>query len=130
MNLNTIGLIFMLHILLWWSDIVVIVQSLCPTFCNPMDCSMPGFPVLHYLLEFAQILVHWVGDAIQPSHLLPLVLLPSIFPSISAFSNYSALPIRWPTYWSLSSSFSPFNEYLGLISFRIDITNFAFIDYT
>ena len=58
MNLNTIGLILMLHILLWWSDIIVIVQSLCPTFCNPMDCSMPGFPVPHYLLEFAQILVH------------------------------------------------------------------------
>ena len=68
MNLNTIGLIFMLHILLWWSDIVVIVQSLCPTFCNPMDCSMPGFPVLHCLPEFAQTHVNQVSDAIRPSH--------------------------------------------------------------
>ena len=40
----------------------------CPTLCDPMDCSTPGFPVLHYLSEFAQTHVHWVGDAIQPSH--------------------------------------------------------------
>ena len=44
------------------------VAKLCLTLCNPMDCSRPGFPVLHYLLEFAQTHVHWVGDAIQPSH--------------------------------------------------------------
>ena len=44
------------------------VTKLCPTLCDPMDCSTPGFPVLHYLLEFAQTHVHWVGDAIQPSH--------------------------------------------------------------
>ena len=44
------------------------VQSLSPTLCNPMDCSMPGFPVHHQLPEFTQIHVHWVGDAIQPSH--------------------------------------------------------------
>ena len=47
-----------------------LVAKSCPTLCNPMDCSMPGFFVLHYLLEFAQIHVHWVHDAIQPSHLL------------------------------------------------------------
>ena len=48
------------------------VNKLCPTFCDPMDCSMPGSLFLHYLPEFAQIHVHWVGDAIQPSHpLLP-----------------------------------------------------------
>ena len=59
-----------------------------------MDYSMPGFPVLHYLLEFAQTSAHWVGDAIQPSHpLLPLLLLPSVFPSIGVFSNESALCI-------------------------------------
>ena len=44
------------------------VAQLCPTLCNPMDCSMPGFPVFHYLLEFTQTHVHWDGDAIQPSH--------------------------------------------------------------
>ena len=59
----------------------VAVQSiqLCLTLCNPMDCCMPGFPVLHYLLEFAQIHVHWVNNAIQPSH----PLLPSSPPALS-----------------------------------------------
>ena len=51
---------------------------------------------------------------------LPLLLLPSIFPSISVFSNESALRIRWPKYWSFSFNISPSNEYLGLISFRMD----------
>ena len=97
------------------------VTKPCPTLCNPMDCSTPGFPVLHYLLEFAQTPVHWVGDAIQSSQpLLPILLLPSIFPSIRVFSNESALCIRWPKYWSFSFHTSPSNEYSGLISFRID----------
>ena len=97
------------------------VAKLCPTLCNPMNCSMPGFLALHCLLEFAQTPVHWVGYAIQPSHPLssPLVL-PSIFPSTRVFSSESAIYIRWPKYWSFSFSFSPSNEYLGLISFRID----------
>ena len=47
-----------------------LVAKLCLTLCDPMNCSMPSFPVLHYLPEFAQTHVHWVGDAIQPSHLL------------------------------------------------------------
>ena len=85
-----------------------------------MDCSMPGIPVLHYLPEFAQTHVHWVGDAIQPSHRLsPPLLLASIFPSIRVFSNELALCIRWPKYWSFSFV-SPSNEYSGLISFRMD----------
>ena len=84
-----------------------------------MDCSTPGFPVLHNLPEFAQTHVHWVGDAIQPSPpLSSLFLLPSIFPSIKVFSSGSALCIRWPKYWSSNSS--PSNEYSGLISFQID----------
>ena len=96
------------------------VTQSCPTLCDPMDCSTPGFPVLHHLPELAQTHVHRVGDAIQPSHpLRPLVLLPSIFPSTRAFSNESTLRIRWPKYWSFS--ISPFNEYSGLISFRIDL---------
>ena len=83
-----------------------------------LDCSMPGFPVLRRLPEFAQTHVHWVGDAIQPS--CPL-LSPSspdlIFPSIRVFFNESALCIRWLEYWSFSFSFiiSPSNEYSGLI---------------
>ena len=65
--------------------------------------------------------VHRVCDAIQPSHLLsPLLLLPSIFPSIRVFSNESVLYIRWPKYWNFSFSISHCNEYSGLISFRID----------
>ena len=90
----------------------------CPALCNPMDCSMPGVPVLHHLLELIKTHVHRVGDAIQPSH--PFLLLPSIFPSIRVFSNELALCVRWPKYWSFRFSISPSNEYSGLISFRVD----------
>ena len=89
--------------------------------CDPMDSSMPGFPVLHRLQEAAQIHVHWVRDAIN--HLIlccPLLLLPSVFHSIRFFSNQSILQIKWPKYWSFSFSLSPSNTYFGLISFRID----------
>ena len=97
------------------------VTQLCLTLHNPMDSSTPGFPVLHYLPEFAQTHVHWVDEAIQPSHpLFPLLLLPSIFPSIRVFTTESALCIMWPKYWSFSFSISPSNEYSGLISFRMD----------
>ena len=68
----------------------------------------------------AQTHVHWVSDAIQPSHPLSPLLLPSIFPSIRVFSHVLALHIRWPKYWSCSFSISPSNEYSGLISSRID----------
>ena len=81
---------------------------------------MPGFPVLHHLPELAQTHVHWVGDVIQPSRPVALLLLPSIFPGIRVSSNESALRIRWPKCWSFSLSISPSNEYSGLISFRID----------
>ena len=84
------------------------------------NCSMSGFPDLHCLPEFAQAYVHRVSDAIQPSHPLPRLFLPSIIPSIRVFSNESALHIRWPKYWSFSFSISPSNEYSGLISFWID----------
>ena len=75
-------------------------------------------PVLHHLPEFAQTQIHCISDAIQPS--CPLLLLPSVFPSIRVFSNESALCIRWPKYWSFSFSVSSSNEYSGLISFAID----------
>ena len=195
--------------------VVVVVAELCPTLCNPMDGSTPGFPVLHCLLEFAPTHVHWcyptissstalfflclqsfpaLGsfpgsqlftsggqsvaasasvltmniqgwfpfssvqllshvwlfatpwtaahqallsitssqsllklmsiESVMPSNHLdlccPLLLLPSIFPSIRVFSNESALHIRWPKYWSFGLTFSPSNEYSGFISFRID----------
>ena len=86
-----------------------------------MDCSTPGFPVNHQLLEFTQTHVHPVGDAIQPSHPLSSPSLPpSIFPSIRVFSNESALHIRLPKYHSFIFSISSSNEYSGLISFRMD----------
>ena len=101
------------------------------TLYNPVDCSTPGFPDLHYLLEFALTHVHWVGDVIQPSHpLSPLLLLPLIFPSISVFSSESASHIRWPKYWSFIFSISPSNEYSGLISFRIERFDFLAVQVT
>ena len=91
------------------------------TLCDPMDCSTPGFPVHHQLPEFAQTLVHWVGDAIQSSHpLLSPLLLPSVFPSIRVFSSESVLHIREPKYWSFIFNISPSSEHPGLISFRMD----------
>ena len=98
------------------------VAQSCLTLCDPMDCSMPGFPIHHQLLELTQIHVHWVADAVQPSHPLSPPSPPSspIFPSIRVFSNESVLHIRWPKYWSFSFSISPSNEYSGLISFRND----------
>ena len=90
-----------------------------PTLCNPMDCTLPGFPVHHQLLELAQ--THWVGEAI--SHLIlcrHLLLLPSIFPSVRVFSSEPVLHIRWPKYWSFSFRISPSNDYSALISFRKD----------
>ena len=93
--------------------------------CDPMDCSTPGFPFHHQLPELAETHVHIVGDAIYPSHPLSSPSpLPSIFPSIRVFSNESVLCIRWPKYWSFSFSISPSNDYLGLISFRIDWLDF------
>ena len=92
-----------------------------PTLCNPMDCSTPGFPVLHYLPEFAQTHVHRVSDAIQPSYPLSPPSLPVFnLSQIKVFYSESALGIRWPKYWSFSFSMSPFNEHSGLIFLRID----------
>ena len=96
------------------------VAQSCPTLCNPMDCSTPGFPVHHQLPKLTQTHAHRVGDAIQPSHpLSPLLLLSSIFPSIRVFSNESALHLRGPKNGSFSFNLSPSNEHPGLISFRM-----------
>ena len=114
--------IFLLRAYIYISVQFSSVAQLCLTLCSPKDCSMPGFPVRHQLLELIQTHVHHIGDAIQPSYPLSytLLLLPSIFPSIRVFSNESVLHIRWPKYWSFSFSISPSNEHPGLISFRID----------
>ena len=114
----------------WWAAVYGVAQSRTrlkwrssskPMLCDPMNCSMPDFPVHHHLSEFAQTHFHWVGDAIQPSHPLSPHSLPSFSLSQKqVFSNGLALLIRWPKYWSYSFSISPSNEYSGLISFRID----------
>ena len=89
------------------------------TLCDSMNHSTPGLPVHHQLLEFTLMSI----ESVMPSNCLilccPLLLQPSIFPSIRVFSNESALHIRWPKYWSLSFNISPSNEYPGLI-FRMD----------
>ena len=86
-----------------------------------MNCSTPGLPVHHQLLEFTQT---YSIESVMPSNRLilchPLLLLPSIFPSIRVFSKESVLHMRWPKYWSFSFSIRPSNEYSGLISFRVD----------
>ena len=97
------------------------VAQSCPTFCNPMNRSTPGLPVHHQLLEFTQTMS---TRSVMPSnHLIlchPFLLPPSIFPSIRVLPKESTLRITWPKFWSFSFSISSSNEYLGLISFRID----------
>ena len=94
------------------------VAKLCPTLCNPMDCSTPGFTVSQSLLKVMST------ESVMPSsHLIlycPLLLLPSIFPSIRVFSSESTLCIRWSKYFSFS--IGPSCDYSALISFRIDNT--------
>ena len=86
-----------------------------------MNRSTLGLPVHYQLSEFTQTHVHWIGDAIQPSHPLSSPSFPApIPPSIRVFSNESTLRMRWPKYWSFSFSISPSNEHPGLISFRVD----------
>ena len=97
------------------------VAQSCPTLCEPMNRSTPGFPSTLKPMSI---------ESVMPSnHLIlcrPLLLLPSIFPSIRVFSKESALRIRWPKYWSFSFSISPSSEYSELISFRIDVVAVIF----
>ena len=87
------------------------VAQSCPTLCDPMDCSTPGFSYSNSCPS---------SQRNHPTISSSLILLPSIFPSLRVFSNESVHCIRWPKYWSFSFSISPSNEYSGLISFRID----------
>ena len=93
------------------------VTKSCPTLCDPMNCSMPGFPSSTLSLSFHKLMSI---DLVKPSnHLIlchPLLLLLSIFPNIRVFSNELALHFRWPQYWSFSFSINPSTN----ISFRID----------
>ena len=97
----------------------VLVKQSCPTLCDPIDYSTPGFPVHHQPQSLLKLM--FIKLMMPSNHLIlccPLLLPPSVFPSIRVFSNESVLRIRWPKYWSFS--ISPSNEYSGLISFRID----------
>ena len=116
----------LLNIMVYGSKTDLMVQfssvaQSCPILCDTMDCSRPGLPVYHQLPEFTQTHVHWVGDAIHPSHPLSSPSPPAFYLSQhQVFSNESALRIRWPKYWSFSFSISPSNEHSGLIFFRMD----------
>ena len=97
------------------------VAQSCPILCDPMDCSKPGLPVHHQLPSLVKLMS--IKSVMLSNHLIlcrPLLLPPSVFPSIRVFSNESALHIRWLKYWSFNFNISPSNEYSGLISFRMN----------
>ena len=97
------------------------VAQLCPTLCDPMDCSTPGLPVLNIAWNLPKFMSFAL--VMPSSHLVlwrPLLLLPSIVPSIRDYSSESAVRIRWPKYWSFSFSISASNEKSGLISLKMD----------
>ena len=101
------------------------VAKFCLTLCNSMDCSTPGFPVLHDLPEFTQIHVHWVGDATQPFHpLSPPSPLPSVFPTIKVFPNELSLRIKGPKYWELQ-----FQNLSSQWIFRVDFFRIDWFDF-
>ena len=105
-----------------WVNGCCSAAQLCSTLCDPMDCSMPGLPVPHHLPKLAQVHVHCISDAIQPSH----PLMPSFPPALNLsqhqglFQWVRLFTSRWPKYWSFSFSTSPPSEYSGLISLKID----------
>ena len=92
------------------------VAQLWLTLCNPMDCSTPGFPVPHHLLELAQCCHTTISSSV-----IPFFSCLQSFPESGYFlMNWLFISIRWQKYWSFSISISPSNEYSGLISFRTD----------
>ena len=106
-------------------------RSVVSDSCKPMNRSTPGLPVHHQLPEFTQTHVHWVRDAIQPSH--PLSSPPPPAPNPSQHQSlfqWVTLCMRWPKYWSFSFSISPSNEHPGLISFRMDCLDLLAVQRT
>ena len=107
-----------------------LIAKSCPVLCDPMDCSTPGFPV--FTISWSLLKLMPIELVMPSNHLIlccPVLLPPSIFPSIRVFSSELALLIRWPKYWSFSFSISPSNEYSGLISFRIDWFDLLAVKY-
>ena len=98
------------------------VTQLCLTLCNPMGCNLT-IPQAFLSLSGSLPKVMFIASVMPPSHLIlwcPLLLLPSIFPSIRDFSNESSIHIQWPKYWSFRFSISLSSEYSGLIFHKID----------
>ena len=95
-----------------------------------MDCSMPGFPIIHYLPEFVHIHIRWVGNANHFILCHPLLLWPSVFPIIRIFPGESALHNRWPKYWSFNFSINLSKEYSGLVSVRTDLFHLLVVQGT
>ena len=118
-----------LHPLHWLADSLLLghqfisVAQFCPTSCNPMDHNTSGLLSITNSQSWLKLMsIEWWCHS--TNHLIlscPLLLLPSIFPSIRVFSNESVLHIMLPKYWSFSFSISPSNEYSGLICFRMDL---------
>ena len=103
----------------------------CPTLRDPMNRSAPGLPVCHHLPEFTQTHVHWVRDAIQPSHPRSSPSSPAPNPSQhQSLFQWVNLRIRWPKYWSFSFSIIPSKEIPGLISFRMDWSDLLVVQGT
>ena len=106
------------------------VTQSCLTLCDPMDCITPGFPPISNSQSLLKLMS--IKSVMPSNHLIlhPLLLLPSIFPIIRAFSNESALHIRWPEYWSFNFNISPSNEHSALISFRMDWSDLLAVQVT
>ena len=106
-------------------------HSVVSNSLRPMDYSMPDLPVHHQFPEFTETHIHRVSDAIQPPHPLSSSFPPAFNRSqYQGLYNESALSIRWPKYWSFSFNISPFNEYSGLISFRMDLLDLLAVQGT
>ena len=100
--------------------VVQLLSRVC-LFVTPWTATCQ--PSLSFTISWSLLKLMSTESVMPSNHLIlchPLLLLPSIFPTIRVFSNESALCIRWPKYWSFSFKISPYNEHLGLVSFRMD----------
>ena len=107
------------------------VAQLCPTLCKLMDCARQASPSITSSWSLLRLMS--IKSVMPSNHLnlcCPLLLPPSIFPSIRVFSNESVLYIRWPKYWRFNFSISPSNEYSGLISLRMDLLDLLAVQGT